>query len=286
MEGLSIWNREYFVADAWSATGVSSPENLPPFYFPRVVGSFGEAFRIPPFDKEYPQVSRWYIPSIDELAFIAHQLVKVPQLHSKFKVKIGDTEAFGGSGTNWVWSSTGAFDETKADEFLQKGITGEELPPIYPNYETYDPNNPLGITYEFSPNPRNVRIRTDPFTKAWAMKFGTEPNSSGVLKEADFKVKKEINDVTRYELRPIRLIRCDQRYMDNSTPEKLRNSCWYVPRLTRRVVGWHGYYNGPGIAAAYTPDNFNPTKSNYDPETETLYKNKIPPSGPNPKFFI
>ena len=89
-----------------------------------------------------PEVSSWYIPSHDELAFIAENCVN----NNKYDFNLNShLLANGGSPYNgWYWTSTGAFDETK-------GFTGGVG-------EGVMVSSGSGAT-------------ADPGTLAWAMKF-------------------------------------------------------------------------------------------------------------------
>ena len=161
------------------------------------------------YDLQYPQVSPWYLPSIDELAFLAYQCVN-NNLQQNINSASGTPI---GTNGGWVWSSTGAFDGGKTGEYLQRN------------------NDPIGNTID-DLNPDNPLIATDRFTKAWAIKFdpAVSPNSS------NFKVGKKNNSTETYEVRPVRMIRCDQQYYDNDDPQGIRNRVWNVPRLPLSVV--------------------------------------------------
>jgi len=187
----------------------------------------------------YPQISRWYIPSFDEMAFIAKQCKNIdfvnnttlqqrilqynidyPWTNAGFTfpngiasvgVKIGE-ELLGANG--YVWTSTGSFDVGNTAEYIQ--ATG---------------GAPTA----------NSGIECKQFTKAWAFDFSQLQLNSG--ESGTIKIKKlhDFND--RAELRLVRMIRCDQRYYDNNSPEKLKNTVWSVPRITENAI-----CNGTGRA--------------------------------------
>jgi hypothetical protein len=69
-------------------------------------------------------------------------------------------------------------------------------------------------------------------------------------------------------LRLVRLIRCDQKYYDNTSNELLRNRTWMVPRLTDAAIcnGTNQEINGTN--PKYSSSNFN-----LDPQTSTIFRN-------------
>lgn len=229
-EGCSVYNRYYYSSEQMKTSG-------------------------------YPQVSRWYVPSIDELGFIANQCVNI-NLQQKLYgysgaatgIPIGSS-VVGANG--YVWSSTGCFDEGVTRQYIQatggmpwtnSGLEGEVI-------STSDP--------------RYSQIQCNQFTKAWVMKF-PEYNINTQLPPAvsDFKVKKAHDFDDRYELRMVRLIRCDQRYYDNTSPELLRNRTWTIPRLTDSAIcnGTNQPINGS--ISTYSSTNFNS-----DTQTQTIFRN-------------
>lgn len=217
IEGCSVWNRAYF-------NGVSY---------------------------EYPQLSRWYVPSIDELAFIAYNCIDPTRdLQNKISgsggIKIGESTPGGGAAIDWVWSSTKTFDEgiTAQYKSLYNIINNDGSDTESPIYSIDDP-----------------AITTNKFTKAWAIKFWGQ-SGFGIDQALDrFKIKKAncFNDL--YELRPVRMIRCDQKYYDNESPEDLRNNVWFVPKLTPAAI----VTGGPVRGASYSSSNIS--------EINTIYRN-------------
>lgn len=215
----------------------------------------------------YPQVSRWYIPSIDELAFIAKQCVDYNLQTKILNYDVNDTgiplgQLPGSDG--YVWSSTGTFDETDPAQFKQN--TTISVP--NPNSSTN-----LGVG--------NNQVACEPFTKAWAIKFpqyidATTPTTG------DFYISKKHDSEDRLELRLVRLIRCDQRYHDNNSPEKLRNKTWMVPRLSDSVIcnGIAENLSTAGVAnTRLTFDSTNHPEYK-TPESNVLYRNN--PNNINP----
>ena len=224
IEGLSVHNLFYYPPDSPTKViggttynnnpqkGPSSYPFLPSNKQPQVVSMKEQGF---------PQISRWYVPSIDELAFIANACrISTNNLQQKITnasgIPIGDSQI---QANGWVWSSTASFDAGITKQYLQAGVT---LSPIPSNDPTF-----TGTTG--SSNPAYV---TNKFTKAWAIKF--DPNTSP--SDSNFKVKKADNANDLYELRPVRLIRCDQNYYDNNDDTAQRNAFWNVPRISISAI--------------------------------------------------
>ena len=135
------------------------------------------------------EVSSWYIPSHDELAFIAENCIS----NNSYNFNLNSyLLANGGSPyTGWYWSSTGAFDETK-------GITGGHQEGVMVSGATADPG-----------------------TVAWAMKFDIDGSHDRFL------VGKKNRTHNTYQVRPIRMIRCDGKYSSDKLtkmPKVLRDS--------------------------------------------------------------
>jgi len=227
----------------------------------------------------YPQVSRWYVPSIEELAFIAKQCLPpasqtVPGIDLQPRlvnyngpntgIAIGDG-ALGATG--WVWSSTGAFDQGATRQYIQ--ATG-------------------GVPYTNGPaeeeilisDPRYSQIQNAQFTKAWAFNFppytpgSNYPNTP--QPPTGFNVKKADDFNDRYEVRLVRMIRCDQQYHTNkatqiNTSELLRNRVWMVPRLTDGAI-CNGTSPAPQLNARPIP--YNSTNFNSDIQTPTIFNNQ------------
>ena len=207
-------------------------------------------------DQGYPQVSRWYVPSIDELAFIAaqcqqnnfqsyfNQTFTVPPLvpgtstTTTNGIRIGNyNTAFVAGASGWVWSSTGTFNEGNTGEYIQ--ATGG-VPFVNCNPDGTEAINIDSVLY-------GQQVLRKQFTKAWAMKFpapGSETNTNL------YRLRKFSDNSDKAEVRLVRMIRCDNRYFKNegtstgqknsitqeNVDERLKNNCWAVPRLTASAI--------------------------------------------------
>ena len=203
MEGISVWNRTY-----WNDYD--------------------------PILDDYPQLSRWYVPSIDELAYIAYNCINPTRsLQSKFGLYNGEKIGSGAVGPNadWVWSSTKTFDETIVRQY---------------NATSLDTNSDGIAEGEQAVQAIDTpALTTNRFTKAWAMKFDQGPAGFEVNTGLDkYKIKKADCYRNEYELRPVRMIRCDQKYYNNESPEDLRNNVWFVPKLTPAAIITGQYQRG------------------------------------------
>ena len=229
-EGTSVYNRYYYSSEQMKSEG-------------------------------YPQVSRWYVPSIDELSFLAKQCVDI-NLQEKlynygitFGIPIGSS-SIGANG--YVWSSTGTFDEGVTRQYIQ--ATGGSP---WPN------SGENGSEVILPSDSRYGQISTNQFTKAWVLKFPEHDIDTQLPPSPNsFKVKKAHDFDDKYELRLVRLIRCDQRYYDNNSPESLRNRTWMVPRLTDAAVCNGTNQKIDGIYPQYNIANFI-----LDPQTSTIFRN-------------
>lgn len=206
-------------------------------------------------DQGYPQVSRWYVPSIDELAFIAHQCqnaglqslieqpITVPVIVQGANsiqasgIRIGNyNNSFIAGASGWVWSSTGTFNEGITAEYIQ--ATGG-IPFVNSNstgQEVVDVNSALYAQ----------QVLRKQFSKAWAMKFAA-PGFEGSIQ---YRLRKFSDTDDKAEVRLVRMIRCDNRYFKNegtssgakntttqsNVDEALKNNCWAVPRLTASAI--------------------------------------------------
>ena len=252
-EACSVWNRLYYPTDnASTDTDLIDSTNRTP-YKP-YLGELTTGYI-------YPQVSRWYIPSMDELGFIAHACVH-KQLQFKISnaggLPIGDTRmnntvAFSSGtltgingqedNTSYVWSSTGAWKDGATAQYLQN--------------DTFSAINPtVGSVKQF--------------TNAWAMKFDPSTSTQTVSNYPNYKVSKFDDFRDRLELRLVRMIRCDQRYYDNASTNHLaKTSFWMVPRMTISSIALGGIPTSNATAPTkYTADNW----SSF-PETSTIFRN-------------
>jgi hypothetical protein len=256
IEGLSVHNLFYYPTDAPTKVpggttyntnpkiGPSSYPFLPSNLQPQVVSMK---------EQGVPQISRWYVPSIDELAFIANAC-RASTVNLQQKITNANGIAIGDSridSSGWVWSSTASFDEGVTGQYLQRN--GSSVLPQ---------NDP---TFTGTTGSSNRLYVTDKFRKAWAIKFDPAPNPT----DSNFKVKKADNFNDFFELRPVRLIRCDQNYYDNNDDPATRNAFWNVPRLSiSAIVNGSDQYN----TAFYANVNFN-----VENIPSYLYRNKPGP---------
>jgi hypothetical protein len=244
-EGCSIWNRYYYPSDlpvTISDSGAPLPNQYVPFTGAEVEYNMGYGNN-GWLGTLYPQLSRWYIPSIDELSFIAQACIDpTVNLQQKIEnaqgIRIGHllinsqlpngALQFTDANAGYVWSSTLSFDSAVPSQYRQ-GITHFSPQTIYNS-----PVNVDGATRTFTQN----QLTNTQFTKAWAIKFPTGSNS--VLPAAsDFKtMKKNDGKLTatetggdRLELRLVRQIRCDRKFYWNGDNPVDRNNLWNIPRL-------------------------------------------------------
>jgi len=257
VEGLSVHNLFYYPSDSPTkvvgGTTYNNNSLIGPSSYPWLSSS-QQPQVVSMKESGFPQISRWYVPSIDELAFIANACrSSTNNLQQKIAnangVRIGDPRILANS---WVWSSTASFDEGITKQFLQANNTT----PIPQNDPTF-----TGTTG--SSNPLYV---TNKFTKAWAIKFDSTTSPT----DTNFKVKKADNYNDFYELRPVRLIRCDQNYYDNNDDTAQRNAFWHVPRLSIAAIV-KGTQQANDLT--YTPIAFNSTER----IIQYLYRNKPGP---------
>jgi len=144
------------------------------------------------------RVSSWYIPSHDEMAFIASNCVGD---YEGFNLNSKLLEEDGVPLEGWHWTSTGAFNEVKG---MTLGIGEGIINPV-------NATGPAGLT-------------ADPGTLAWAMKFDV----NGIPK--NFQVGKKNRTHNKYKVRPIRLIRCDGRFAGG---EEENYKLWKLPNVLR-----------------------------------------------------
>ena len=121
-----------------------------------------------------PEVSSWYVPSHDEMSFIASNCITSRPYDFNLNASLLVKGAVPLDG--WYWTSTGAFDETKGRTASGEGVIG------------------IGGS------------TADPGTLAWAMKFNINQD------ENKFMVGKKNRTQNTYKVRPIRLVRCDGKY--------------------------------------------------------------------------
>jgi hypothetical protein len=297
-EGCSIWNRYYYPSDLPPTTTDEQNFTIPTAQNRQYVPSTGaETEYNAGFGNNgwmgtlYPQLSRWYIPSIDELAFVANACVD-PTINLQQKIednqgiRIGNTSLNSATNnpagpglTGWVWSSTITFNEGVTQQYLQ-GITASSPQPLSGTNVTVD-----GNTQNYSAS----QLTCNQFSKAWSIKFDTGtssalPNPDGfkVMKRNDSKsLNDNINN--RFELRLVRQIRCDRRFYWNGDNSRYRNTFWAVPRLTPSDVVTatpfaHAGSNTvlPGFLAALpTSTNLAPYINDLNTFIGTIHKNSM-----------
>lgn len=243
-EGCSIWNRFYYPSDF---PPTSTERGFPVYPFMRKYVPFTgqETQYNVGFGNNgwlgtlYPQLSRWYIPSIDELSFIAAACVDPTiDLQQKIEdakgIRIGNRflnsdnqNAAGAGNTGWVWSSTITFNEGVTQQYLQ-GITASSPQPQSGTFVVD------GASQTFTQS----QLTANQFSKAWSVKFDTgtngvlpDPTAFKVMKRNDSKNGSD-NTFNRFELRLVRQIRCDRKFYWNGDNSRYRNTFWAVPRLT------------------------------------------------------
>ena len=138
-------------------------------------------------------VSNWYLPSHDEMAFIAANCTSDDDYYN-FNLNVKLLEHEGVPVDGWHWTSTGAFNEY-AGSTLGSGVSGEGVV--------------LGDGSIISGS------------EAWAMHFN--PNGD-VTQFFTYKANRLEN---KYKVRPVRLIRCDSKYLSGD------DSLWRVPKVIR-----------------------------------------------------
>jgi len=143
-------------------------------------------------------ISGWYLPSHDELSYIASNCIGV---YDDFKLNEKLFEVDASPIRGWHWTSTGAFDSNKG---FTAGI-GEGI------------INPVGAT-----GPAGVTA--DPGTLAWAINF----DINGIPE--NFRAGKKDRTYNTYQVRPIRLVRCDGNF---ATKEDTNYKVWKLPNILR-----------------------------------------------------
>jgi hypothetical protein len=146
-------------------------------------------------------VSDWYIPSYDELSFIAANCLLDYVNPYEFNLNLEIMKEGGTPLDGYYWSSTGSFDETVVDV-----ITGNPL------------NNPHEGLYS-----RNYGVSAG--SVAWAMQF----DSNGIPSNFTSSKRKRTEDLCK--IRPVRLIRCDSLY--HGTTGQNGDILWHEPPMLR-----------------------------------------------------
>lgn len=141
------------------------------------------------------QVSSWYLPSQDELSFIASNCIS----NSPYNFNLNSQLLAHDEGVpfdDWYWSSTGSFDSTK-------GYTSGDGEGIL--------NTSTGTA--------------DSGTLAWAIKFDVNGNPNNFIQGKKNRTQKQ------YQVRPIRMVRVDGLYATGGYGGNKK--LWKMPRLLR-----------------------------------------------------
>ena len=150
-----------------------------------------------------PEVSSWYLPSQDEMSFIAANCIGDDDVRP---YKRDLNLALIGHGAvpiqGWHWTSTGAFNETNV------GNTGGT---------SWGDGAAGGVIVEGG----NTAM---PGSCAWAMKFDANGD------ESNFRTGKKNRINNKYKVRPIRMIRCDGQY---ATGGQSNQKLWTIPKVLR-----------------------------------------------------
>jgi hypothetical protein len=301
-EGCSIWNRYYYPSDLpinVSEAGAAMPTQYVPFTGAETVYNTGYGNN-GWLGTLYPQLSRWYIPSIDELSFIAQACID-PNVDLQQKIEnakgfrighllLNSTSAntslsFASSNAGYVWSSTLSFDSAIPSQYRQ-GITySGSTQTIY--------NHPVQLEDGSIKTYTENELTNTQFTKAWTIKFPTGTSDQGPPPSSLFKtMKRNDGKLTptelsgdRLELRLVRQIRCDRKFYWNGDNQVDRNNLWNIPRLTPSDVVTATPFEsvGPIGAGSTLANNTNirgfgpPLGAIYNLETQlgTIYKNRI-----------
>ena len=136
-------------------------------------------------------LSDWYIPSHDELAYIAD---KCTDTIGEYNLNIEIMRNGGTPFDGWYWTSTGSFDVGDRDI---RGSTAEGV---------YDSSTGVSAG-----------------TVAWAIRFDADARKNM------FKVAKKNRTENTYQVRPIRFIRCDGQYVTGGTGEAGNSKLWNLP---------------------------------------------------------
>lgn len=218
----------------------------------------------------FPQISRWYVPSIDELSFIAKQCSDPTvdlqnKIISNNGIKIGAflDGANGAISNGYVWTSTGAFDEGITAQYVQ--ATGGA------------PWTNSGLEGEIisESDPRYSQISCRQFTKAWALNFSNLQDSTQIDPSGNVTARKLHDYDDKAELRLVRMIRCDQRYYSNPDTEDLRNRVWMVPKLTSNAIvnGTNRATTGAPAAGGGIINEYNSGNNTLDGSITTIFTN-------------
>ena len=191
-------NAEFIHYAGLTATGVDDGS-----YAPRIDTEFVSAARaISLYNEALPEtnemISDWFIPSHDELAFLARLCVNyestpnfITSDTNNYNLNLLLLEKGHAAIEGWHWSSTGSFTDGSNEYIL---------------------NHPQGLTHG---------------TSSWAINFDVDGNSNS------FVVAKKNRTSNYYKIRPIKMIRCDGRYYSLSNEN---NKYWRLNTIDKRLV--------------------------------------------------
>ncbi len=148
------------------------------------------------YDVDDGEMSGWYLPSHDELSYIASHCIND---NDTFNINSELFQAGGVPFKGWHWTSTGAFDESKG---ISAGVGEGIINPITPD---------IGVT-------------ADAGSLAWAMHFDVNGDSD------KFFVGKKHRTHNTYKVRPIRMVRCDGLTAAGGAENQ---KLWKLPRVLR-----------------------------------------------------
>ena len=113
MNTSRIINSEYYYYAGISMSGIDSAQ-----YEPEDTETLTISRAVSLYNKKYPQtnkmVSDWYVPSHDELAFIANSCIRTDDLNINTHLLLNEGTVMNG----WYWSSTGTFTKDSNEMLL------------------------------------------------------------------------------------------------------------------------------------------------------------------------
>ncbi len=243
-EGTAVYGARVFYDDQASTAGQPCPDNY-------CVDNDSSGVNKNIYYPNPPFMSPWYIPSPDELAFIARK-VAVNGLNAKILSAGGD--ALRGE----YWTSSGAFDfvVNKNDHVNNpEGLLFTTIPGAEGEGGTAAAPY-VGITFDRTDNrvqstSSAVQIKGH-MTKAWTQEFPDNPDSS----KDSFGFKNYKRDKFNHlaKVRAIRLVRVDARYpkvfYDKNTPTQSgpwvdsNARLWYIPAVQPFETSPINFYHG------------------------------------------
>jgi hypothetical protein len=193
-------NAEFIHYSGLTASGIDDGS-----FEPRIDTEFVSAARaISLFNESFPEtnemISDWFIPSHDELGFLAKHCINSTAFTNNptfrgsdatFNLNITLLEKGYAALDGWHWSSTGSFTDGSNEYIL---------------------NHPQGLTHG---------------TSSWALYFDIDGNLNS------FSVAKKNRTENYYKIRPIKMIRCDGRYYSLSNEN---NKYWRLNKIDERLI--------------------------------------------------